>query len=116
MRRLLHVTLAFLALCATGHATSAPAVYTARISNLLLYEGGDLVYIYVEGGTQQRPACAGSNGDYISFKMNRPRAKEYLAGLMLAFATSKSVTFRTEGACIDQAVSDTLTYFTINSQ
>lgn len=116
MRKLLQATLVSIAFFVSGQATSAPAVYTARISNLLFYEGGDLVYIYLEGGTQQRPACAGSNGDYISFKMNRPRAKEYLAGLMLAFATSKSVTFRTEGACIDQAVSDTLTYFTINNQ
>ena len=91
------------------------AAFTARISNLLLWEGGNLVYIYVEGGTQGRPACAGSNGDYLSFSMARPRAREYLAALMLAFAASKSVTFVTAGACIDQSVSDTLSYFQVNN-
>lgn len=101
---------------AAGPACADPATFTARITNLLFFEQGDLVYIYVEGGTRDRPACAGSNGDYISFKMSRPRAKEYIAGLMMAFAAGKTVSFRTEGACIDQSVSDTLTYFTVNDQ
>lgn len=87
--------------------------FTARISSILFYEQGDLIYIYVEGGTQYKPACAGSNGDYISFSMKRPRAKEYLSGLMLAYASGKPVQFRTEGDCVDQSVSDTLTYFAI---
>lgn len=91
------------------------ATFNAKISNILFYEGGDLVYIYVEGGTQGRPSCAGSNGDYISFKMSRPRANQYLAGLMMAFTAGKSVTFRTEGACVDQSASDTLTYFSVNN-
>ena len=92
------------------------AVYVARISNILFYEGGDLVYIYLHGGTQGRPACAGSNGDYLSFSLNRPRSKEYLAGLMMAFTTEKSVTFYTDGACVDQNVSDTIRYFVLNGQ
>jgi hypothetical protein len=101
---------------ALAFATPAwPGAFTARISNLLLYETGDLVYIYVEGGTQQRPACAGSNGDYLSFSMARPRAKQYLAALMLAFTTGKSVTFVTHGACIDQNVSDTLWFLQLNN-
>jgi hypothetical protein len=107
---------AAMVLGAASSACAAPAFFTARITNLLFWDQGDLVYIYVEGGTQGRPACAGSNGDYISFAMSRPRAKEYIAGLMMAFAAGKTVTFRTEGACIDQSVSDTLTYFTINDQ
>lgn len=46
--------------------------------------------------------------------MNRPRAKEYLAALLMAHASGKSVWFRTAGACNDQSVSDTLVYFKIN--
>jgi hypothetical protein len=92
------------------------AEFTAKISKILYYEDADLIYIYVEGGTQNRPACAGSNGDYLSFKMSRPRAREYLSGLMAAFLAGKPVTFGTAGACIDQSVSDTIRYFQINSQ
>lgn len=87
--------------------------YTARITSILFYEQGDLIYIYVEGGTQMRPSCAGGNGDYISFSMKRPRAKEYIAGLMLAYSTGKPVQFTTTGSCVDQNVSDTLYYFAI---
>lgn len=100
------------ALLTLGSSATAGG-FTARISSILFYEQGDLIYIYVEGGTQGKPACAGSNGDYLSFSMKRPRAKEYLAGLMFAYGAGKPVTFRTEGACIDQTVSDTLTYFTV---
>jgi hypothetical protein len=97
----------------TVSSTACASEFTARISSLLFFEQGDLIYIFVEGGTQNRPACAGSNGDYISFSLKRPRAKEYLSGLMLAFSTGKPVKFQTEGACVDQTVSDTLMYFTI---
>ncbi|MBT9495573.1 MAG: hypothetical protein IV107_25155 [Paucibacter sp.] len=92
---------------------SSAALFTGKISGILLYESGDLVYVFVEGGTQGKPACAGSNGDYLSYSLKRPRAKEYLSGLMMAFATGKLVEFRTEGACVDQSVSDTITYFYI---
>lgn len=91
------------------------ASFSARISEILLYEGGNLVYIYVEGGTQGRPACAGSNGDYLSFSMNRPRAREYLAALMMAFAAGKRVHFWTKGACVDQSFSDTIDYILVSN-
>jgi hypothetical protein len=107
-------TIIFLAVFIFGSSASA-AVYKARISSILFYEGGDLIYIYVEGGTKDRPSCAGSNGDYISFSMKRPRAKEYLSGLMLAYASGKPVLFTTAGACVDQSVSDTLVYFAIEN-
>jgi hypothetical protein len=92
------------------------AAFTTRVDQILLYEAGDLAYVYVEGGTQQPPPCAGSNGDYLSFSMARPRAKEYLAMLMLAFAMGKPVTFVTKGACIDQSVSDTIDIIRVNNQ
>jgi hypothetical protein len=86
---------------------------TAKISNILLYEGGNLVYIWVEGGVTNPPACHGSNGDYMSFSMARPMAKEYLSMLMMAFAANKTVFFRTDGACTDQSVSETIRYISV---
>ena len=85
----------------------------AKISSILLYEDGNLIYVYPEGGVQNRPACHGSNGDYMSFRMDRPMAKEYLSALMMAFAADKTVAFRTRGACIDQPYSDTISYITV---
>lgn len=99
----------FLALCSFG----AFANTTAKIDKILMYEGGNLVYIYPAGGVQNPPACHGSNGDYLSFRMDRPMAKEYLSVLMMAFAASKTVSFNTEGACVDQSVSDTIRYFSV---
>lgn len=86
-------------LCFSGGQTAAASL-TARISNLLFPEQGDLIYVYVEGGTHDRPSCADSNGDYLSYRLSRQRAKEYLAGLMMAFSTDRSVTFFTHGRCM----------------
>jgi hypothetical protein len=85
----------------------------AKIDRILMYEGGNLVYIYPVGGVQNKPACHGSNGDYLSFSMARPMAKEYLSVLMMAFAAQKTVEFRTARSCVDQPVSDTIIYFTV---
>ncbi|QDO86845.1 hypothetical protein FM037_24655 [Shewanella psychropiezotolerans] len=86
---------------------------TAKIAQILMYEQGNIIYIYPEGGVNNPPACHGSNGDYLSYKMDRPMAKEYLSMLMLAFAAQKVVSFRTAGACVDQSVSETILYFTV---
>ena len=91
------------------------AVTTAKIDKILMYEGGNLVYIYPVGGVQNKPACHGSNGDYLSFSMARPMAKEYLSVLMMAFAMQKTVFFRTYRDCVDQSVSDTVMYFTVHN-
>lgn len=88
---------------------------TAKISDILLYEDGNIVYIYPEGGVQNAPSCHGSNGDYLSFKMDRPMAKEYLSTLLMAFAAQKTVWFRTHRACVDQSVSDTIMYFKVSN-
>jgi hypothetical protein len=89
------------------------ANFEGKLSELLFFEQGDLIYVYFVGGTKDRPACSGSNGDYISFSMKRPRAREYLAGLMMAFAAGKTVRVATHGQCIDQSVSDTLIYYSV---
>lgn len=86
---------------------------TAKIDRILMYEDGDLVYIYPVGGVQNKPACHGSNGDYLSFRMSRPMAKEYLSVLMMAFVAQKTVRFYTAGACIDQSMSETVRYFAV---
>jgi hypothetical protein len=88
---------------------------TAKIDKILMYEGGSLVYIYPVGGVQNKPACHGSNGDYLSFSMTRPMAKEYLSVLMMAFAAQKRVQFWTSGACVDQPMSETIVYFMVLS-
>ena len=85
----------------------------AKITQILMFEGGNIVYIYPEGGVRNPPPCHGSNGDYLSFSMGRPMAKEYLSVLMMAFAANKTVSFRTEGACIDQSISETIRYFSV---
>ena len=87
---------------------------TAKIEKILMYEGGNLVYIYPVGGVQNKPACHGSNGDYLSFSMTRPMAKDYLSVLMMAFAMQKTVSFRTYRDCVDQPMSDTVMYFTVH--
>ncbi|NVJ60828.1 MAG: hypothetical protein HWE27_10570 [Gammaproteobacteria bacterium] len=89
---------------------------TSKIDKILFYESGNLIYIYPVGGVNNPPSCHGTNGDYISYRMSRPMAKEYLSALMAAMFAKKTVTFRTEGDCIDQSVSDTLKYFTVNAE
>lgn len=93
--------------------TSADTI--AKIESILMFEQGNIVYIYPAGGVKDKPACHGSNGDYLSFSMARPMAKEYLSVLMMAFATGKTVTFRTAGACLDQSVSETIYYFSVSN-
>ncbi|HEY0924149.1 hypothetical protein [Rheinheimera pacifica] len=88
---------------------------TAKIDKILMFESGNLVYIFPVGGVQNKPACHGSNGDYLSFSMARPMAKEYLSVLMMAFAMQKTVSFRTYRDCIDQPMSDTIMYFTVDN-
>ena len=86
---------------------------TAKIQKFLVYETGNIIYIYPEGGVKNAPDCHGSNGDYISYKMTRPMAKEYYSALLAAFSAGKTVEFRIENNCIDQSISATLSYFTI---
>lgn len=96
----------------TVHATLNGG--TAKIEKILFYEGGNLIYIYPEGGVQNAPSCHGSNGDYISYSVSRPMAKEYLSGLMSAFIARKSVSFWIDENCVDQSISSTLSYFIVN--
>ena len=87
----------------------------ARIERILIFEGGNLVYVYPVGGVINPPGCHGSNGNYYSYSLNRPRAKEYLAGLLAAQAQGATVAFYGTGTCEDQSVSETLSYFAIIS-
>lgn len=91
---------------------------TAKIDRILFVESGTsgLVYVYPEGGVTNPPECHGSNGDYISFKADRPMAKEYISGLMAAMMADKKVGFRTFDECLDQSVSVTLMYFFIDNK
>ena len=90
---------------------------TGTISRILFIETGakGLIYIYPEGGVNDPPACHGSNGDYYSFKADRPMAQEYITGLLAAFAAGKTVFLRGRNECVDQGVSETLLYFYVDS-
>lgn len=99
---------------------SLPAICSAdwtfaKIDRILFVEKGSsgLIYVYPEGGVNNPPACHGTNGDYTSFKADRPMAKEYISGLMAAMMADKKVGLRTTGDCVDQSISDTLMYFTV---
>jgi hypothetical protein len=94
---------------------AAPQNFTARIASILYCDScGNIVYVYPEGGLPYTLTCA-TNGPYVSFSMNRSMAKAYLSGLIMAQASGKLVTFRSEGACVDQSVFDTITYFQVAS-
>ena len=99
---------------ALSHAAFASSM-TARIERILIFEGGHLVYVYPVGGVVNPPGCHGANGNYYSFSLNRPRAKEYLAGLLSAQAQGATVAFYGTGTCEDQSISETLSYFSIIS-
>ncbi|PXX09488.1 hypothetical protein C8R27_13713 [Nitrosomonas ureae] len=97
-------------------SVTALADTEAKIKRIAIIEDPDLVYVYPEGDrVNNPPPCHGSNGEYISFSLNRPKAKEFLATLLVAFAAKKTVFFRTAGDCIDQSISDTLVYFWVNN-
>jgi hypothetical protein len=93
---------------------TANAGYTeARISRLLIDEDSSLVYVYPVGGVQNAPSCHGQNGNYYSFSLTRPRAKEYYAALLAAQVAGLTVTFHGKGVCTDQTFSETLNYISI---
>jgi len=97
-------------------ASAASASTTsARIANILIYDGGNMVYVYPAGGILNAPGCHGANGNYYSFSMSRPLAREYLAGLLAAQAQGATVSFYGTNTCADQSVSETLAYFSISS-
>ena len=98
---------------------------TGRVSGILVAEGSTtpIVFVFLEGGTvgkyipslPGRPACAGANGDYISFRLDRPAGKQYLSAVMLAYSLGKSVLFRTTSSCVDDTQSDTIQYLMLTS-
>jgi hypothetical protein len=113
MRAGMRAALLCLGLVLSGSANASSMV--ARIERILIFEDGNLVYVYPVGGVVNAPSCHGSNGNYYSFSLNRPRAKEYLAGLLSAQAQHADVAFYGMGMCQDQSVSETLSYFSIIS-
>jgi hypothetical protein len=88
------------------------AEYSGRITRITLADASHVVYLHIEGGTPQKPAC--SNGT-LSFSMNRQHAREYLAALMLAYAMAHRIDFATQGSCSDVGDSDTITHFRVNN-
>lgn len=104
------MTSCIVALAISSAASAGTTV--ASIRELLISD--DFVYVYPSGGVVDPPSCHGSNGNYYSFSLTRPRAKEFLAGLMSAQAQDAVVIFYRTGNCGDQPnISETLAYFSI---
>ena len=104
-----------LAILAIGFCCATHAGFTrAQIDDILVWGQGNMIYVYPVGGVVNPPSCHGSNGNYYSFSMSRPMAKEYLASLMAAMLAGSSVEFWGAGACNDQSVSETLRYFRVS--
>jgi hypothetical protein len=112
-RKILAAVMCLVGMMSSNVATAA--TMNARIAKILIYDAGNLVYVFPVGGVVNPPACHGSNGDYYSFSLGRLRAKEYLAGLLAAQAQGAVVEFTGTGTCADQSVSETLSYFMIYS-
>ena len=89
----------------------------ATIDHMLIYEAGGtgLVYVYPTDGVDNPPPCHGANGDYYSFSMSRPFAREYYSILMAAMMAKSSVRFWGTGDCTDQSVSETLNYIMVSA-
>jgi hypothetical protein len=101
-----------LALALASGLAAAGTTSNTTVKEILLYEAGDLVYVYPTIGLTAPPGCA-IDPTYYSFKLNRPRAKEYLAGLMAAQVAGLTVTITGTGACTDHATSETLAYYSV---
>jgi len=88
---------------------------TAKISQVLLYDTGNLIYVYPEGGLTDPAGCHTTGGQYYSFSAERSMAKEYLSALLSAQARQATVTLWGAGACRDQSNSETLRYLRIDN-
>ena len=80
----------------------------AKIAQILLYDAGNLVYVYPAGGVQNPAPCQASNVTFYSFSLARPMGRQYLAALMGAQARNATVIFQGSGTCTDQAIAETL--------
>lgn len=109
-------TCCVVALLLLGTAANAGNA-TAKIEQILLYEDGNLLYVYPAGGVQSAPACHNrTNGDYFTISMARPMAKQYLAALMTAQAMGYVVVLSGTNVCNEQSFAESLSYLRIIKQ
>lgn len=95
--------------------TAVASTTTATVSQVLLLDGPNLVYVYPAGGIAGGPSCAAGQGAaYYSFSYTRTMGPAYLAALLTAQASGATVVLFGTSACTDQSVSETLNYFIIN--
>ena len=87
MKKLL---LSFCMLSLSGHLSAGTT--TTTVKSIIVWEAGNLIYVYPAIGVLSPPACQ-TNGPYYSFSLARPMAKVYYAGLLAAQAQGLSVTF-----------------------
>jgi hypothetical protein len=116
MIRKLISTIFFSALVMAFSVPAFAGTTVAKISQILLYEAGGLVYVYPVGGVQSPPSCQAPNVTFYSFAFSRPRAREYLAALLSAQARNATVVLQGSGACTDHNVSETLGVIVVVTQ
>ncbi|MFK7887675.1 MAG: hypothetical protein AB8G16_12515 [Gammaproteobacteria bacterium] len=108
------LTIAALAATSLLSMSANAGITSAKIDKLLVFEGGMMLYIYPLGGVNNPPQCHGSNGDYYSYRLDRPLAKEYYSGLLAAHMSGAIVELWGLDDCVDQTMSETLRYFRIS--
>ena len=107
-------TLMALGACLLTSLPASAGATASKIAHILIVDSSKYVYVYPVGGVSNPPTCHGSNGDYYSFSLDRPFAREYYAGLLAAMMAGSNVTMWGSGACTDQNVSETLRYFRVS--
>lgn len=91
----------------------------AKVDQVLLWEAGNLMYVYPEGGVLTTDgSChdATLNGDYLTMDMDRPMAQEYLNLIMMAFAAQKTVRFVTSDDCPEQSFVHSIRYLWVDNE
>ncbi|UTW46441.1 hypothetical protein KFE80_06060 [bacterium SCSIO 12696] len=110
MKKIILMAIAF---CISSNIFAA--TFTGKVETILLYDDGNIIYVYPKGGIPNPPSCHGSNGDYMTVLMNRSMAKEYLSALLAAMMAKKDVTFRISDDCPEQSFAVKLNYFNVHS-
>lgn len=116
MKKFKYGILFWLAMISNQAIANGVFTFTAQLEKMTFYEDAGIIIIYPKGGINVpdgivKNTCATS--DYISFSSNRAMAKEYLSGLLSAYATKAPVQLTLYNDCVDHSVSHTLLYFSL---
>ena len=108
----------FLLLMVFSSVSYGAGTTTAKIDRIMLWEAGNLMYIFPKGGVQDPASCHDGklNGDYLTMDMSRPMAEEYLSLMMMALTTKKTVTFKTSYPdCPEQSFVESIVFVSVGN-